>query len=105
VGRAFLGDLKPGAVVVNVSRGGVVDYQALKDALEVDQLGGFASDVAWDEPLDPTDPLVTMADARGLNVIFTPHVGGVTDVSYRQMARVLGDAARDECRAWLREHK
>ena len=103
VGKDFFGALKPGAVIVNVSRGGLVDYDALRNALEANTLGGFASDVAWDEPLNPADPLVALAEAQDLNVIFTPHVGGVTDVSYRQMARILADAARNEQSAWLKE--
>ena len=48
-----------------------------------------ASDVAWEEPVNPTHPLV-----RHERAYFTPHVGGVTDVSYKRMGEIVRDVAR-----------
>lgn len=75
-----LAALRPGAVVVNVGRGPVLDRDALRAALASGHLAGAGLDVAWEEPIDPDDPLFEH------NVLVTPHVAGVTEQSYRRMA-------------------
>ena len=86
---AFFSSMRPGALLVNVSRGGLVSYDAALEALRSGSLGGFATDVCWSEPWDPEDEL-----ARHPRVLITPHVAGVTDVSYRSMARVVAEEVR-----------
>jgi hypothetical protein len=71
------------AILVNIARGHLLDYDAVKSALETGRLAGLGMDVAWSEPFDPSDPV-----ARHPNVILTPHVAGVSDKSYRTMAEV-----------------
>lgn len=81
--------LPPGALIVNVGRGPLVDYSAVLRGLESGSLGGFASDVGIgghpnnkpSEPWDPKDKL-----SLHPNTLFTPHVGGYCDVSYQKMA-------------------
>lgn len=68
---------------MNIARGGLLDYEAVKRNLESGQLGGLGMDVAWTEPFDPDDPILMFK-----NVILTPHVAGVTEHSYRSMAKV-----------------
>ena len=81
--RQALAACKPGALLVNVARGGVIDQAALAEALASGHLGGAGLDVTDPEPLPASDPLW---DAPGL--IITPHyAGGGSPVS---MAR-LGD--------------
>lgn len=70
--------------MVNVARGRLLDYQSTLQSLESGHLGGLGLDVAWTEPFDPNDPILKFN-----NVIFTPHVAGVTEHSYRSMAKVL----------------
>jgi D-3-phosphoglycerate dehydrogenase len=80
IGATQFRAMKPGALLVNTSRGAVVDHVALADALARNSLGGYATDV-WDpEPPSADDPL--WSDDR---VLVTPHVAGLTDVTYREI--------------------
>jgi phosphoglycerate dehydrogenase-like enzyme len=78
VGAAELAMMKPNALLVNTSRGPIVDEPALIDALRARQLGGAALDVFDTEPLPAEHPLRTLD-----NVIATPHIGYVADHGYR----------------------
>ncbi len=67
--RERFGLMKRGALLVNTSRGGVIDETALLEALENGTLGGAALDVLNDEPPKPSNPLL-----KSEKVILTPHV-------------------------------
>jgi D-3-phosphoglycerate dehydrogenase len=78
IGAAQLGLMKPGAHLINASRGTVVDIGALADALCTGQLGGAAVDVFPAEPKSAGEEFVS--PLRELeNVILTPHIGGSTE--------------------------
>jgi len=89
VDAAALAALRPGALVVNCARGGVIDRPALVAALASGHLGGVGLDVHWDEPADPADPLY--ADPR---VVALPHVGGSTEEAFARIAEVVGENVR-----------
>jgi len=73
LGRAQLDATRPGAFVLNVARGGIVDERALADALASGHLAGAAVDVYGTEPMAPDSPL------RGApNLVLTPHLGAST---------------------------
>jgi phosphoglycerate dehydrogenase-like enzyme len=71
IGAEQLAALKPSAYLVDVSRGGVVDHNALVEALQENRLAGAALDVFEEEPLPTDHPLWAMP-----NVFITPHVAG-----------------------------
>lgn len=73
--------MKTQAFLINVSRGGLVDYNALKSALKKNQIAGAGLDVFWKEPPDPDD------DIFQYNIMVTPHIGGATDISMQGIAK------------------
>jgi phosphoglycerate dehydrogenase-like enzyme len=83
IDRAALGAMKPGAFLINVARGGLIDPDALLAALESERLAGAGLDVFWTEPPDPKHRIFAH------NVIATPHVAGVTDASYDGIAHAV----------------
>lgn len=78
-----LSAMKPGAILVNTARGGVVDQGALVAALKAGVIGGAALDVADPEPVRPGDPLL---DAP--NLIITPHIASATVATRARMAEM-----------------
>ncbi|KAL4184013.1 hypothetical protein AMTRI_Chr11g101200 [Amborella trichopoda] len=88
VNHKFLSSMRKGALLVNVARGGVLDYESVKYHLESGHLGGMAFDVAWTEPFDPDDPILKFP-----NVLITPHVAGVTECSYGTMGKIVAECA------------
>jgi phosphoglycerate dehydrogenase-like enzyme len=69
IDRAIFGEMKKDAWLVNVARGGLVDHDALLEALQAESIGGAALDVTDPEPLPDDHPLWTQE-----NVVITPHV-------------------------------
>ncbi|OUS14301.1 hypothetical protein A9Q89_00215 [Gammaproteobacteria bacterium 53_120_T64] len=93
IGAAEFALMKSTAFVVNVARGGVIDYEALLGALINKQITGAGLDVFWQEPVDPNDPLFKH------NVIATPHIGGATDLSFKGIAARVAENIRRVARS------
>lgn len=86
VGPAELARMKPGACLLNASRGTVVVIDALADAIARGHIGGAAVDVYPDEPESNSDGFISAL--RGLpNVILTPHIGGSTEEAQEAIGR------------------
>ncbi len=81
INARILEAMDPHAFLVNVARGDVVHPGDLERALYHKCIGGYATDVFWNEPADPEHPLLQLP-----NVIVSPHVAGVTDISNRGIA-------------------
>ena len=86
IDEAALGRFKPGSILINTSRGAVVDGLAIAGALQAGTLGGAALDVFDPEPLPPDHPLMTAP-----NTIFTPHVGARSPDALMRMNAVVDD--------------
>jgi len=81
--------LKPGAIVVNVSRGQLMDEGALVKALSIGRLGGAVLDVFVDEPLPPESPFWSLP-----NVIVTPHMAGFRADHFDAVVDLFADNLR-----------
>ena len=81
IDAAALARMKPGAVLINVARGPIVDTGALAQALHEGRLGGAALDVHTVQPLPADSPLFDCP-----NLLLTPHVAGITTTSMRRMS-------------------
>lgn len=79
--------MKPGAVLINTSRGGIVDEKALAGALMLGHLGGAALDVFDNEPL-PASPHFEGCP----RLLLTPHIAGVTAESNERVSFMIADA-------------
>lgn len=94
--RRRLGLLKPGATVINVGRGNLLDHEALADALDSGALFGAGLDVTDPEPLPPDHRLWAMD-----NVIITPHVSGPSFTEQGYMCRAIADLCAENLRRFL----
>ena len=93
IGRREIGQMRDGAMLINLSRGFVVDIEALVEALQTKKLGGAAIDVYPEEPRSNGDFHTTL---KGLeNVILTPHVGGSTQEAQRDIADFVPNKIMD----------
>ncbi|WP_339023136.1 D-2-hydroxyacid dehydrogenase [Aeromonas salmonicida] len=89
IGERELALMKPGALLINVGRGGLVDEAALLKALANGRLGGAGFDVASVEPPPPDHPL--MQALQYPNFILTPHVAWASEESMQRLADQLID--------------
>jgi len=93
IGEREIGQMKKGAILINLSRGFVVDIEALVSALKSEKLGGAAVDVY---PEEPRKNGKFETELQGLqNVILTPHVGGSTEEAQRNIADFVPNKIMD----------
>jgi len=108
IGDREMALMKPGAVLIQASRGGIVDETALATHLRAGHLGGAAIDVYSSEPPGADHALLALDGEAARRVLFTPHIAGVTRQSaaflcrsaWRNVERVLIDGAAPLNRAY-----
>lgn len=88
INRETLAQMRPGSVLINTSRGGLVDEDALCDAIASGHLFGAGLDVFQVEPLPPTSRLLTLP-----HVLLCSHMGGLDHESLEAMSRVAAECA------------
>ncbi|MFK7894414.1 MAG: phosphoglycerate dehydrogenase [Myxococcota bacterium] len=90
LGKAEFAQAKPGLMVINAARGGIVDEAALLEALENGQVGAAGLDVFVEEPPPADHPLVNHP-----NVICTPHLGASTEQAQINVSVAVAEQIRD----------
>jgi (S)-sulfolactate dehydrogenase len=93
IDEVALARMKPTAILINTSRGGIVDEAALAAALRRGRLGGAALDVFANEPLGPEAAAVF---AGTPNLLLTPHVAGNAREAVDRVATMIVDAVLEE---------
>ena len=89
IGREQLALMKPSAILINIARGGIVDEDALVDALRCGKLAGAGTDVCETEPLPPESPLWDVP-----NLVITPHCAGLSANRMRRMTNFFCENLR-----------
>jgi len=89
IGRRELQAMKKSAILINIARGGVVDQQALIDALQAGEIAGAGLDVTDPEPLPADSPLWDLP-----NVVITPHISAQSPQYMDRAIEVIGENLR-----------
>jgi D-3-phosphoglycerate dehydrogenase / 2-oxoglutarate reductase len=93
-GAEMFAKMRPRSLFLNLSRGFVVDHEALREHLLSGHIAGAAVDVFADEPKNARDPFVSCL--QGIpNVILTPHIGGSTEEAQQDIGRFVAGKLRD----------
>jgi D-3-phosphoglycerate dehydrogenase len=88
VEKEFLNKMKKGSILINTSRGELIDENALYESLKVGHIGAVALDTFSKEPPESNNPLLSLKQ-----VISTPHIGAGTDMAANEMGRM----AMEDC--------
>ena len=95
IGSREMKMMKPGAILINTARGGIVDDTALAEALAQGHLGGAGLDTFETEPLPIDHPLLNLPEEVKDRILLTPHLGGITTEALNRMMKfALDNCAR-----------
>jgi phosphoglycerate dehydrogenase-like enzyme len=93
IGETELAMMKKDAILIQASRGGIVDEAALAASLAAGLLGGAVVDVYSKEPAEPSNPLLALQGEAARKVIFTPHIAGVSLQAFQVLFRASWENA------------
>jgi glycerate dehydrogenase len=82
ISEAEFNEMKPHALLINVSRGGIVDEKALVSALRAGKIAGAGTDVYSREPAEPDNNPLLAADTADLNLVATPHIAWYAEETF-----------------------
>ena len=95
IGQKEFAQMPPGSILINTSRGELVDPIALAQALESGHLSGAAIDTVYPEPPPPDHPLLNLSEEAKKRLLITPHIAGITKGSLQRLVSAsLGNIAR-----------
>ena len=89
VSAQLLRSMKPNALLINTSRGEVLDQHTLFDLLETNSIGGAALDVLWNEPSPELGHVQALLNAGANNILVTPHISGFTEESLEKVENFM----------------
>lgn len=87
--RSRIARMKPGAILINTARGGLVDQDALADAVRAGHLAGAGLDTFAAEPVDPSHPLFSLE-----SVVATPHIAWLTVGTFDRSFNLMAENCR-----------
>lgn len=93
VNDGFLAKMKPGSILINTARGDIVDQEALVRALESGHVSAAGLDTLAPEPVQTDNPLLNMSPQASARVVFSPHIGGVTEGMFHRAHRTVWENA------------
>ncbi|GAW12167.1 hypothetical protein ANO14919_015280 [Xylariales sp. No.14919] len=82
ISEAEFNQMKPYSLLINVSRGGIVDETALVSALKAGKIAGAGTDVYSQEPAEPANNVLLAPDTADLNLVTTPHLAWYSDETF-----------------------
>ena len=84
VNRDLISRMKDGVGIVNTCRGGIIDEEAVAEALESGKIGGYATDVWLSDPPDPSSPIL-----KAPNTVLLPHIGASTAENLLRIGEII----------------
>lgn len=90
----MLAKMKQNAILINTARGEIVDQQALCRALTSGKLGGAGLDTLSPEPVTADNPLLSLPEEVRARVVLSPHIGGITEGSFRRYYKIIWNNVR-----------
>ena len=90
VDAGFLEKMRPGAYLINTSRGELMDHEALRDALMNGTIAGAGLDTLYPEPVTADNPIASLPEDCPGRVLLSPHIGGITGGTFTRAIKWYG---------------